>query len=135
MNVATDIYGWEWVAKVIPILAVLVWMVPDILWMSRAKTLKKSRLYFFGFKVCLLILSVLALFMFFGPGERIENPDAETDGHRTLVESRPAPPTESIIKEEAKAKKDPYLKAMDEGPEAARKEADEYLRKALEKSK
>ena len=139
MNIATDVYAWMWLVKLIIVLAFLVWMIPDVKHLVFAeakdalKSSRKVRNILLKGSVCLLAL--LALFMFFGPGETAPDVAAADDGHRKAVEARPAPLSESAIKEEAEAKKDPYLKAVDASPEADRKAADEYLKKALERSR
>jgi hypothetical protein len=88
-----------------------------------------------GLKLVGMFLVVVALFVFFGPGTPDETPPIEADGHRQLVEKRPDPPPESVIAEEAKAKKDPYLKAVEADPKDVSDDANEYVKKAIERSK
>lgn len=135
MNIASDVYAWMWVVKLVIVLALLGWAIPDIIYLVKGKSPAKPKVRNICLKGIACLVALLALFVFFGPGKHVDNPDISEDGHRKIVEARPEPPTESAIQEEAKAKKDPYLKKVDASPEAAQKEADDYLKKALERSK
>jgi len=137
-NLAQDWVAWVWVVKAAVIVALLIWIFYDAMEYARTKeTMAKQKhriIWRIGVKFACVLLIVLALFVFFGPGTLDTTRAIEDDGHHQMVIAREVP-SESEIREEAKAKKDPYLKAVDEGPEKDRKAADDYIKKALERSK
>jgi hypothetical protein len=135
MNVGSDVQAWFTLLKVVVLLALAGWMVPDIIYLVKNKGPREKKVRNLSLKIVALCLAALALFVFFGAGQVTPEVEAVEDGHRKILEARPEPTPESAIKEEAKAKKDPYLKAVDDGPEADRKAADEYIKKALERNK
>lgn len=138
-NLAQDWAAWLWVIKVLLILVFLVWIFYDVLKLARESEMtykQKHRIaWHIGLKILGLFVVVVALFSFVGPGTPAETPSVKEDGHRQLVEKRPEPPPESVIKEEAVAKKDPYLKAVEADPKDVSDDANEYVKKAIERSK
>ena len=81
------------------------------------------------------LIIFLSTFIFFGPGKQTEVLPAEEDGHRKLVESREIKTSTESLRKEAEAKKDSYLKQLDQSPEEVRKEANEYLKKVEERNR
>jgi len=130
MNIGTDVQAWLWLIKAVVLLLILAWMVPDAMRLVQGKVGLQKHTRNLVLKGIGLIVAILALFVFFGPGKRIDNPDVHEDGHRKVVEARPAPPAER-----PEAKKDSYLKAVDDGPEADREAANNYLKIAIERNK
>jgi hypothetical protein len=130
MNIGQDAYAWLWVVKAAILLGLIAWMIPDIIYLVQRKVNREKKVRNLCIKIIATCIAALALFVFFGPGEKPPDVDVAEDGHRKSVEARPEPPAEK-----PEAKKDPYLKAVDDGPEADRKAADEYLKKAIERNK
>lgn len=137
-NLAQDWMAWIWVVKASVIVALIVWLFYDALALAKESEMTYKQRHKIVWHIALklggIILVVVALFMFYGPGSAPETPAAEDDGHHKMVMAREVPP-ESEIRGEAKEKKEEYLKKIEQGPEEARKEADDYIKKALERSK
>ena len=135
-SIVRDYMAWVWVGKVLAIVA--LGLLARYFFEKGIKELnpKIKKTYFRkGWITCtVLVLTTLALFVFFGAGKTPMDVTVEEDGHRQLVEARPEAPPESTIKEEAKAKRDPYLNAVDASPAAAQKESEEYINNALNRA-
>ncbi len=134
-NIAQDTHAWMWLIKAAAVVGILGLIVWDLIDIFKEKKVTNRQLFKLALKFVILIILTLALFVFYGPGKATQITPAEDDGHRKMVMEQPDPPTKVEIREEAKAKKDSYLKKMDEGPEAAQKESEEYIKKALERNK
>ena len=142
-NLAQDFPAWIVVAKSLVLLIALWWIFSDffrVVNKLQKPNSKFEELINAGFKrrmvikSCVFVALFLALFMFFGPGRPTVVTPAEEDGHRKMVESRPEPPAESQIIEEAKGKVDPYLKAVEATPEAARKQSQDYVDEIIKRN-
>jgi hypothetical protein len=151
LNLGTDVVGWLYITKI------AVWLITLCFVLHKAFLVYKLTMKVTGIKddkerdavhsyikkharygivyFVILLAYTLAAFVLFGSGNAPQTPDAEEDGHRQMVQARPAPPTKGVIKEEANTNDDSYLKDMDRGPEKERKEANDYIEKALERSK
>ena len=119
-------------------MALLIWILYDVMRFAKVKEAtdkqKRGLAWQVGLKLVFVLIVIAALFVFFGPGTGDETPAIEDDGHHQMVKAREVP-SEAEIKEEAKEKKEEYLKKIEKGPEEARKEADDYIKNALERSK
>ena len=80
------------------------------------------------------LASMIILFYFsFGSGKKVAVTPASKDGMRALVEEMPDEKAEEVIKEEAYEKKPEVLQRQDEGFALEEQEANDYLKKLLER--
>jgi hypothetical protein len=83
--------------------------------------------------MAILLVAAIAYFYFaFGPGKKIETLPAEEQGTHRLVDTYPDEKPVQDIKKEARDKKPEELKRQEEGFEKDAKEADDFVKKALE---
>ena len=120
-----DAASWMTVAKILTVFA-LVGGTTYLSWKSKSVTK-----VVIGAVVC--FLAILGLFTFFGAGKVVALPPASEDGHSKMLD-KIEPEIESSIEVRAEAKKDVYLKRVDESPKKAREESEEYLNKLLKSS-
>lgn len=140
----TDVMGWAWYIKLV-ILGIMLVFVGYLGYKVVAisskqkidvnikKRIVKHYMKLLAISLVLGIAYFLAAFVFFHPGRPTIITSANKDGTRILVEKAPELPTPEEIKKDQSDRKDDYLKKLDQGPEQARKESEEYLRKVLER--
>ena len=85
-------------------------------------------------KFGIFLALILTFFVFFGPGNHKEMHPAEENSHRKMLEKQPEPPALETVKAEAKEKVDPFLKQVDESPDKARKEANDYVQEIIKRN-
>ncbi len=82
-----------------------------------------------------LIVVIVSGYFSFGPGEPARIPPVTEDGMHNLVEQMPEEKRKEVIEKEAYEKKPEVLKRQDDVSfEKERREADEYIREALERA-
>ena len=83
-----------------------------------------------------LVICIIFFYFGFGSGRPTYIPSVQEDGMRSLINKMPEEKSQEEIREEAYQKKPKELKRQDDAEfEKEKKEADEYIRKALEKAK
>ncbi len=98
------------------------------------KEVGKQKLYMTAFLVILLILAIAFFYFAFGPGKKIQPAPAKEQGIHNVVDGYPDEKSPGEIKKDAEAKKPDVLKRQDEGFQKDAKEADAYVKKALEEA-
>jgi hypothetical protein len=99
---------------------------------SPEETLGKGYLFLSLLMVVLLIVAIVFFYFSFGPGEKIPLSPGSEEGINRMVDEYPAEKDLSTIKKEAQEKRPDVLKRQDQGFEKDAKEADDFLKKALE---
>lgn len=104
---------------------------------SRAVWQIKGDRYRFKAILCALILAVAipGYFVFYGPGESAQSPPAEEGASIKMNREAPDLDPPEVIKKRAYESKPDELKKQYQNADEERREADDYIRKALEKAK
>ncbi|MCK5604852.1 hypothetical protein KAR91_23380 [Candidatus Pacearchaeota archaeon] len=128
--------GYAWImVLVFMILALLAYgMVWNMLKVAKAKTRKRRRKYIMQSMTFCVVGAIIVIFVFFsyGSGRRIQVAPAENEGMRQMVEQMPDEKGKEVIEKEAYDSRPESLKKQDRGFEQEAKEAEEYIKKALE---
>lgn len=94
----------------------------------------KKKLYLTAFMVILLITAITFFYFAFGSGKKVQLPPTKDQGIHKVVEGYPDEKSPAEIRKDAETKKPDVLKRQDEGFQKDAKEADDYVKKALEEA-
>lgn len=81
------------------------------------------------------LVVAMGLYLFIPMNKSVPMENVETNGMEQMTLQESDVPNEAEIEKDAEKKKNKFLKRQDEGPGKDIEEADEYLRKTLERAK
>lgn len=133
-----DVISWFTVLKVmlvtVPLIVAGSLMLRQSMYTKEMVNKRKQDVIVICICLSLSALMILGAFVFYGKGNTVHAAPADTDGHSQKLMAQPDPPAESIIDLKAEAKKNAYLKRMDEGPAKDREESEAYLKKLINRN-
>ncbi|MBT4376719.1 hypothetical protein HOD29_05070 [archaeon] len=135
LNFGTDFYPWLVVIKVVILLLVIYWIGRSVYSLIKLGN-SPSTIWAIVLKSFLLFALTMFFFVFYGPGDVVTPTPVEEGGYYKRMIEQPSLPSPDSLKKEAEESRPYELKRQDDsGYEAEEKEADEYLKRALEKAK
>ena len=143
LNLGGDVSAWVWLIKCLIVVGVAIWfiagIVKDLIKINKekedtGKTMPNWKRHLF--RATIFIFAAFLLFVAFGSSEDRGVADFEKEtGSLEVVNQAPDEKPIEQIRKEAQENKDEYLKKVEKESFADEtKEADNYIKKALEKS-